>query len=160
MWAADKGEGVIVRMLLDHGDKGADRELISQSGQKASDIALASGHKDLGAFLDLSIKPSSEPAVDAQQASSNEAVVGELETVLLGLDLNNLIPLFQKHGMNFDTFLLIDDEDLDRIGIEQVCKTVLVVILRLIQFLCLTGWTPYKAAQRRQRNSYQRVGKG
>lgn len=121
MWAADKGEGAIVRMLLEHGDKGAERNLISQSGQNAADIALASNHKEIASLLDLSLKPA-QPAADVPPPPTNEAnaVVGELETVLLGLDLNNLIPLFQKNGMNFDTFLLLDDEDLDRMGIEQV----------------------------------------
>lgn len=127
MWAADKGEGAIVRMLLEHGDRGADRDIISQSGQKASDIALGSGHKEVAALLDHSLK-SAEPAgvVSGPPPPISEAIVGELETVLLGLDLNSLIPLFQQHSMNFDTFLLLDDEDLDRMGIEQVSLILII----------------------------------
>lgn len=138
MWAADKGDGTIVRVLLEHGE-GADKSLLSTSGQKAVDIALIAGHKDVAALLDLSLKP--EPKLTqlatSKSASSNgghaeqpvmdipvvTATVTELETVLMGLELTNIIPVFHEHKMTYDAFLLLDDGDLDRMGIIEVCKS-------------------------------------
>ena len=50
MWAADKGDGAIVRKLL---ESGADRNIISDSGQKASDVAMIAGHKNIAALLEI-----------------------------------------------------------------------------------------------------------
>jgi ankyrin repeat/SAM/basic leucine zipper domain-containing protein 1 len=38
----------------------------------------------------------------------------------MGLDLTALVPLFREHKMNYDTFLLLDDGDLDLMGITEV----------------------------------------
>lgn len=122
MWAADKGDGPIVRTLLEHGERGADKSLMSASGQKAVDIALIAGHKEVAALLDLSLKPSpTEPeAVTAVPEPAAATVVTELDTVLMGLDMTDLIPIFQQHKMTYETFLLLDDGDLDRMDIHQV----------------------------------------
>lgn len=115
MWAADKGDGTIVRALLEHG---ADKNLISSSGQKAVDVALIAGHKDVAALLDLSLKPQ-EPSIATPPPTDTIAAVTELETVLMGLDLTCLLPKFYEHKMDYDSFLLIDDGDLDRMGITE-----------------------------------------
>lgn len=120
MWAADKGEGAIVRTLLEHGEKGADTSLMSASGQKAVDVALIAGHKDVAALLDLTLKPQESPAPAPPPSIDSIATVTELETVLMGLDLTCLLPNFYEHKMNYDSFLLMDDGDLDRMGITQV----------------------------------------
>lgn len=126
MWAADRGDGAIVRTLLEHGEFGADKSLMSTSGQKAVDVALIAGHKEVAALLDLSLKPetagSSQPSSLLRPPSAEQpaVVVTELETVLMGLDLSELIPVFHEHKMTYDALLLLDDEDLDRMGITQV----------------------------------------
>lgn len=120
MWAADKGDGAIVRALLEHGEKGADTHLMSSSGQKAVDVALIAGHKDVAALLDLTLKPQESPAPAPPPSTDSIATVTELETVLMGLDLTCLLPIFYEHKMNYDSFLLMDDGDLDRMGISQV----------------------------------------
>ncbi len=134
MWAADKGDGPIIRALLEHGE-GADKSLLSTAGQKAVDIALIAGHKDVAALLDLSLKPEPKPTQPGAQKSATSnghteqpvfdvpivtATVTELETVLMGLDLTNIIPVFHEHKMTYDAFLLLDDGDLDRMGIIEV----------------------------------------
>ena len=129
MWAADRGDGAIVRLLLEHGEFGADKGLMSTSGQKAVDVALIAGHKEVAALLDLSLKP--EPAASpvtpasslllrSSSAEQPAVVVTELETVLMGLDLSGLIPIFHQHKMTYDAFLLLDDDDLDRMAITEV----------------------------------------
>lgn len=119
MWAADKGDGAVVRALLEHGEKGADTNLMSTSGQKAVDVALIAGHKDVAALLDLTLKPQESPAPAPPPSIDSIATVTELETVLMGLDLTCLLPIFYEHKMNYDSFLLMDDGDLDRMGITQ-----------------------------------------
>ena len=127
MWAADRGDGPIVRNLLEYGTGGADKSLMSSSGQKAVDIALIAGHKDVAALLDLTLKPSKSPEPSAVSLTTLPIVqpqvavsVTELDTVLMGLDLTALVPLFREHKMNYDTFLLLDDGDLDLLGIKEV----------------------------------------
>ena len=127
MWAADRGDGPIVRTLLEYGTGGADKSLMSTSGQKAVDIALIAGHKDVAALLDLTLKPSQSEPIAPSSLSSLPIVqppvavtVTELDTVLMGLDLTALVPIFREHKMNYDTFLLLDDGDLDLMGITEV----------------------------------------
>lgn len=125
MWAADRGDGPIVRTLLEFSAGGADKSLMSTSGQKAVDIALIAGHKDVAALLDLTLKPSQSepiaPSVPLPIVQPPLAItVSELDTVLMGLDLTALVPIFRQHKMNYDTFLLLDDGDLDLMGITEV----------------------------------------
>lgn len=119
MWAADKGDGAIVRALLEHGENGADKNLMSSSGQKAVDVALIAGHKDVAALLDLTLKPQQESMAQVSQPLPSDSIqtVTELETVLMGLDLTCLLPKFYEHKMDYDSFLLMDDGDLDHMGI-------------------------------------------
>jgi len=115
MWAADKGDGAIVRKLL---ESGADSKLISSSGQKAADVALIAGHKDVAALLELGLNPLADSSTPT---SIKEAVeITELDTVLMGLDLSSLIPIFYQHAMNYDSFLMLDEKDLDLMEIKEV----------------------------------------
>jgi hypothetical protein len=117
MWAAERGDGIIVRTLMDHRDGMTNINLISAGGQKAVDIALAANHKDIAALLDNSYKQPEHVPV-AEQVRE----ITELDATLMGLDLAHLIPVFEKHGMNFLTFLLLDEKDLDLMGITEVCN--------------------------------------
>ena len=113
MWAADKGDGAIVRKLL---ECGADRNLISNSGQKAADVAAIAGHKSVAALLEKGLT-----SLDCEPAPLIEPVeLTELDTVLMGLDLSELIPVFHEHQMNYDSFLMLDEKDLDLMNISQV----------------------------------------
>ena len=110
MWAADKGDGAIVRLLLEHGS--TDAKLISAAGLRASDIAIAGGHNQVACLLDQHcVKQEAKPAVH---------VSSELETVLSGLELAHLTPLFSEHRMEYESFLLLEEADLDRMGITKV----------------------------------------
>lgn len=114
MWAADKGSGAIVRKLL---ECGADRNILSTSGQKAADIAMIAGHKDMAALLEKGLASlDCEPVPPVKEPVE----ITELDTVLMGLDLNELIPVFHEHHMNYDSFLMLDEKDLDLMNISQV----------------------------------------
>ena len=41
---------------------------------------------------------------------------GELEMLLAGLELGNLIPLFQEHDVSFEDVLRMSDQDLVKVG--------------------------------------------
>lgn len=121
MWAAEKGDGIIVRALMEHnGSPPTDLNLLSASGQKAVDIALAAGHKDVAALLDHSFKQPPEQSSPETLLIDTVVNFTELETALLGLDLGTLIPIFHQHKMSYDTFLLLDDKDLDMMNINEV----------------------------------------
>jgi len=120
MWAADKGDGAIVRKLL---ESGADRNIISDSGQKASDVAMIAGHKNIAALLEAGLTSSNhEPAPIVKEPVE----VTELDTVLMGLDLGELIPVFREHQMNYDSFLMLDEKDLDLMNISQVSWLIII----------------------------------
>ena len=123
MWAAEKGDGIIVRELMEHnGSTATNLNLLSVSGQKAVDIALAAGHKDVAALLDHGFCTQPAAGVDKSQSLPIDTLVNftELETALLGLDLAALIPVFHQHQMSYDTLLLLDDRDLDMMNISEV----------------------------------------
>ena len=117
MWAADKGDGPIVRCLLEHGESGADRDLLSSSGQKAEEIALIAGHKDVAALLKLGLQQADYVPTPS---SDDDTSISELDIVLMGLALDPLIPIFRKHKMTYDSFLMMDEKDLDQMGIKEV----------------------------------------
>lgn len=47
---------------------------------------------------------------------------GDLEIFLLGLQLESILPLFQKHGVNFAMLLTMTDSDLKQVNI--ICALV------------------------------------
>ena len=44
----------------------------------------------------------------------------ELDNILLGLDAAQYIPLFNQHGLNLETFLELNEQDLEKIGVDKV----------------------------------------
>jgi hypothetical protein len=46
----------------------------------------------------------------------------ELESILLGLDLTEYVPLFEEHKVGLDAFLCLTEEDLEKMGIDKVRK--------------------------------------
>ena len=46
----------------------------------------------------------------------------ELDNILLGLDASEYIPLFNQHGLNLETFLELNELDLEKIGVEKVIQ--------------------------------------
>ncbi|CAL4062181.1 unnamed protein product, partial [Meganyctiphanes norvegica] len=128
-WAATKGHGKVVRILLQHS---ADTKLLNNHGQRASDIALAAGYPEIASILEnLLLKENVEEEnlknldSTSNRKLSSESVnkrishkYGELEMVLTGLELSDLIDLFHKHQISFEQFLRLNEKDLETMGVE------------------------------------------
>ncbi|XP_066964496.1 ankyrin repeat, SAM and basic leucine zipper domain-containing protein 1-like isoform X1 [Macrobrachium rosenbergii] len=130
-WAATKGHGKVVRILLQHS---ADPTKMNNHGQRASDIALAAGYPEIADILDRVIDKGTDAKdslsiLDAlpdatlpksPNGSKDAIIYGELEMVLCGLELKDLIPLFHKHKVSFESFLRFTEKDLENMNIDAV----------------------------------------
>ncbi|XP_068237919.1 ankyrin repeat, SAM and basic leucine zipper domain-containing protein 1-like [Palaemon carinicauda] len=130
-WAATKGQGKVVRLLLQHT---ADPTKINNHGQRASDIALAAGYPEIADILDRLIDKGSDvkdslsiidsipdaPSPKPPYESKDAMIYGELEMVLCGLELKDLIPLFHEHRVSFESFLRFTEKDLEDMNISAV----------------------------------------
>ncbi|GIY81839.1 ankyrin repeat, SAM and basic leucine zipper domain-containing protein 1 [Caerostris darwini] len=135
-WAAFYGHGQIVRLLMENG---ADVNIINDMGQSAVDLAYENGHTEVASLLqnghflkqnsgtesctDLVAKKESDLVVKEmsnQGNSKNYAKVGELDLFLSGVGFPELIPTFLEHKLEFCDLLIMDDAELETIGITQV----------------------------------------
>ncbi|XP_048739519.1 ankyrin repeat, SAM and basic leucine zipper domain-containing protein 1-like [Ostrea edulis] len=136
-WAISKNHQGVVKLLV---ERGADTKKLHSDGQTAMDLAIAQDLqlviKLLGGDTENSIGISANqnqaysscnglPAHSSSGApdldSSKKAVIyGELELFLSGLGLSHLVQLFQDQQVEFDMFLRMTDEDLIKMGIQQI----------------------------------------
>ncbi|KAG7169709.1 Ankyrin repeat, SAM and basic leucine zipper domain-containing protein 1-like 1 [Homarus americanus] len=126
-WAATKGHGKVVQLLLKHL---ADPLKMNCHGQRAADIALAAGNPEIADILErvttgganhLTIDSSSEKVYPKCSSDIKTThLFGELEMVLAGLDLSYMIPLFQKHQVSFESFLRLSEKDLENMNVTAV----------------------------------------
>ncbi|XP_062592000.1 ankyrin repeat, SAM and basic leucine zipper domain-containing protein 1-like isoform X1 [Saccostrea cucullata] len=136
-WAVSKNHQAVVRVLI---ERGADKNKLQCDGQTALDMAIA---QDLQTIVKLlggdpengnnsatqnaaytttnGWPPQSNDNIPETTSSSKSAIIyGELELFLTGLGLNHLVQLFQDQHVEFDMFLRMTDEDLSKMGINQI----------------------------------------
>ncbi|GFT84791.1 ankyrin repeat, SAM and basic leucine zipper domain-containing protein 1 [Nephila pilipes] len=133
-WAAHNGHGHIVRILI---EKGADANILNSVGQSPADLAYENGHNEVASLLekgrivkensntesctDIVVKkPSDVKEISNRGDSKNFVRVGELELFLSGVGYSDLIPKFVEHHIEFHELLIMDDAELEKIGITQI----------------------------------------
>ncbi|XP_070559476.1 ankyrin repeat, SAM and basic leucine zipper domain-containing protein 1-like [Ptychodera flava] len=141
IWASSKGHLHVAKTLL---ELDADPNKCACDGQKPSDIAYAQGHTTLAELLEFAANPNQgncrithnsmsngtqdEECANQSPSQSNSLVnasqtyvrYGDLELFLCGLELGQLVPLFQEQQISFSAFLRMNDSDLEKIGIRQL----------------------------------------
>lgn len=135
-WAGYFGFGQVVRVLL---EKGADRKKVNNMGQTPADIALDNGHEEVASLFQkvhfTEDEVAQKPPVTANgvsklapnstlsrnfDSSRKYTKLGELDIFLLSIDGGqDLIDKFNEHHLNFHDLLIMDDADLEKIGIFQ-----------------------------------------
>lgn len=138
-WAVSKNHQGAVKLLV---ERGADIKKVHCDGQTALDIAIA---QDLQAIIKLLggdtsnnsnnslsysnsafpitngwTQPPNSSIPEVSGPSKKAMIYGELELFLTGLGLNHLVQLFQEQQVDFDMFLRMTDEDLIKMGIQQI----------------------------------------
>ncbi|RXG72828.1 Ankyrin repeat, SAM and basic leucine zipper domain-containing protein 1 [Armadillidium vulgare] len=132
-WAATKNHGIVVRKLL---EGSADPSKMNIHGQRPSDIALSAGHIQLADILERAVHGTpigSLPSLPSPASSDEKAMVpiskkspavsphfGEMEIVLTGLELQDLIPLFRDNKITLECFLRLTENDLEKMGVKAV----------------------------------------
>ncbi|CAL1268109.1 unnamed protein product [Larinioides sclopetarius] len=133
-WAASCGYGQIARLLI---EKGADVNITNNMGQSPVDLAYESGHNEVVSLLqkghfikedsstesckDLVVKKELPMQMISKEMDSKKfETVGRLELFLKGVDCGDLIPIFLEHQLDFDDLLIMDDTELEKVGITQV----------------------------------------
>ncbi|KAK3585906.1 hypothetical protein CHS0354_038442 [Potamilus streckersoni] len=140
-WAVSKNHGATVRKLL---ECKADPKLKHCDGQTAVDLASSLGLEQIRALLNggtqcvqngstsgdshFQVRPvtaENNGIPNISQMSVGDAPryfkkYGELELFLAGLELGHLVPLFQQQQVEFADFLRMTDEDLIKMGLEQI----------------------------------------
>ncbi|GFQ90271.1 ankyrin repeat, SAM and basic leucine zipper domain-containing protein 1 [Trichonephila clavata] len=133
-WAAYYGHGHVLRILI---EKGADPTILNNVGQSPIDLAYECGHTEVASLLekgriikeslntesctDLVVKKSSDiKEISKQTDSKNFVRIGEMELFLSGIDCSDCIPKFIEHQLEFHDLLVMDDSELEKIGITQV----------------------------------------
>ena len=113
MFSVDSGHGQVARLLL---ERGADTSLVSSDGQKAADIAAASGSGVLQEVLELW---GVERGLGGRKEVTREARVrcSQVENILLGLDLGECTGLFREGGVGLEEFLLLREPELEALGV-------------------------------------------
>ncbi|XP_042896507.2 ankyrin repeat, SAM and basic leucine zipper domain-containing protein 1 [Parasteatoda tepidariorum] len=135
LWAASYGHGQIIRLLLQNN---ADKNICDNMGQTPEDIAYGNGYKELVSLIQKG--PIGLTVLDAEESldeitkTTNKSIeatmivskpknfskVGELELFLSGIGCSTLVKKFQEHDLNFHDMLVMNEEELEKIGIAQV----------------------------------------
>lgn len=121
-FASDQGHGSVARILL---DGGADPDLPTTEGLLASEIASSRGFVELQTLIETfsrykSILSGQSDVFNKTETIKKRLFFSELDNILLGLNLGDTMKLFEKHNVNLEQFLLLDEEDLEKIGIDKV----------------------------------------
>ncbi|XP_054716312.1 ankyrin repeat, SAM and basic leucine zipper domain-containing protein 1-like [Uloborus diversus] len=137
-WAAQCGHGQVVRLLL---EKGADVKILNRMGQSPIDLAYDHDHSEVASLLtkgvitkedstidrpNITVKTASGDAIriamSVRDTSSSKTFVkvGELDLFLNGIGCPELIPVFNEQQLNFHDLLIMNDEELEKVGIKQI----------------------------------------
>jgi len=114
MFSVDRGMGEVARLLL---DKGADPMIVNCDGQRVADIAACGGSN---AMQDIIETFCGEKGRAVLRGDETVKKFTEMENVLLGLDLREYVPLFRKHMVGLEEFLLMREADIAGIGVDKV----------------------------------------
>ncbi|KAL3852839.1 hypothetical protein ACJMK2_016454 [Sinanodonta woodiana] len=137
-WAVRKNHSATVKKLL---ECKADPMLKHCDGQTAVDLASSLELEQIRALLSGGTQyaqngsPSGDSHFQARPVTAENGVIpnisqmsasryfkknGELELFLTGLELSHLVQLFQQQQVEFADFLRMTDEDLIKMGLEQI----------------------------------------
>ncbi|KAK3101327.1 hypothetical protein FSP39_002709 [Pinctada imbricata] len=144
-WASSKNHVKVVKLLV---ERKADIHKKHCDGQSVMDIAVTGDFQEIMALLggkpftqmcpagDRNLLPSVQQHTtnnnkeiftdtysnneDPTDSQSSVMKYGELELFLSGLDLGHFIGLFQQHQIDFATLLRSSDDDLCKMGIQQL----------------------------------------
>ena len=124
MYAASENHREVVDVLL---KSKASPFLMTYNSQSCADIAYDCGHEQLYIFLENLIHPDVNELksvvhnLEYDDDNSHKVhTMGDMDMFLNSIYLSNLIPLFQKHSITFQTLLTMTEKDLERIGVIQL----------------------------------------
>ena len=117
MFSVDSGHGDVARLLL---DSGADPNLVNKNGQTAADLA-AIRERDGGGLQDI-IRSFTEVEGREVEKQNNYSIreVTHMEKALTNAGLSHLYQHIVNHKIDLETFLLLREEDMMRLGVEEV----------------------------------------
>ncbi|KFM82548.1 Ankyrin repeat, SAM and basic leucine zipper domain-containing protein 1, partial [Stegodyphus mimosarum] len=135
-WAASCGHGQVVRHLV---EKGADVNIFNNVGLTAVELAYENGHNEVVSLLQkghfAKDRPSETSASEMVTTHSSKSIsqmsksfpnvknyvkLGDLDLFLTGIGLKEFLPVFSEHQLNFHDLLIMNDEELEKVGIKQV----------------------------------------
>ena len=122
-FAVEKNYGHVARLLL---ESGANPDIMTLDGKVLVDLVPVKSHslmEVVEAFV--AVKKSVVTEYSHMKADEIESVEGykkfsELENVLLGIDATEYLPVFEKHKLNLEHFLALNEDDLEKMGIDKV----------------------------------------
>jgi len=120
MYAIDGGHGHIARRLL---EAGARPDLAGSEGVLPVDLAMTKGHAKLQAIVgEYSKTKGIDLNMDKPRTNEDSALIqySEVDNILLAVNANDYLPAFKHHRVELTEFLLLDESDLIRIGVEKV----------------------------------------
>uniref|UniRef100_T1J4E4 Ankyrin repeat, SAM and basic leucine zipper domain-containing protein 1 n=1 Tax=Strigamia maritima TaxID=126957 RepID=T1J4E4_STRMM len=152
-WATNFGHGDVVKFLL---EKGADPKHLGDDGETVQEVATNKGYnqiaevlhqlqdsEDLAEIADLPFLndlPKKEISkLPSETTSKKFEKYGDLEMFLVGLQLSELITLFQENQISFQMLLTLSDEELIKLGIAKL--GVRTQILDAIRDVHKKDWT-------------------
>jgi len=130
-FAVDRNHGHVARTLL---EAGADPDVVTLDGQMLVDL-VPPKNQILAEIVEAFAKRKKSLIADdlkcakdkrsQQQQAMMLSVDGykkftELENVLLGIDATDYLSLFEKHQLNLEHFLSLNEADLEKIGVDKV----------------------------------------
>lgn len=133
-WSVSKNFVRVGKVLI---DRGVDVNLKHCDGQTPLDLAVIQQYDEIISLLGGSSSsntglPRPVPPMmlnnvstlnkESEDEDNSQSVIkyGELELFLCGLDLSQYVGLFQQHHLDFTTVLRMNDEDLIKMGIDQI----------------------------------------
>ena len=117
MFSVDSGHGDVARLLL---DRLADPDIVNKNGQTAADLA-AVRERDGGGLQDIIRSFTGEEGRGvARQDSYVIREIAHMEKALTNADLLHLHQHIVNHKIDLETFLLPREEDMMRLGVEEV----------------------------------------
>ncbi|XP_029646477.1 ankyrin repeat, SAM and basic leucine zipper domain-containing protein 1 [Octopus sinensis] len=123
--AANSGHMSLVVELM---KTGADTKLRDHRRHSAADIAYLRSFEEIAAYIDDSYKDTGEKTPLAAKTNDNKITsianrsssYSQLELFLYGLHLQSTIEDFKEHNITFNQLLTLTEDDLEKIGIQQI----------------------------------------
>ncbi|CAG9791981.1 unnamed protein product [Diatraea saccharalis] len=132
-WAAHHNQPEILKMLIENGARLTE---VDKSNRTALDIAMSHEYQDILEILNQHLKTDDDDDNDEEKSFySNQFrswfdyypgmkkgdkpnYAGEISHLLYGMNCERLTPLIEKSGMDLRTFLLLEEDDMKKLGID------------------------------------------